>query len=334
MKILVTGGAGYIGSITCKVLEQRGHTPVVLDSLVTGPAAFARGRVFYRGDIADRELVATIVRDHPDIACTIHMAARVVVPESVAQPHVYYRDNVCKSLALFDQLVRLDRPRVVFSSSASVYAASDAEEVVEDSPLAPSSPYARTKAMVETVLQDMAKSSSMRAIILRYFNPIGSDPDLELGVHVREPSHVLGQLVMAAQGAKACFTLTGVDYPTRDGTGLRDYVHVWDLARAHVCAVERFDDVLAAEGSPCSVVNVGTGRGVTVRELVDTFSKVFGREVPTEVAPRRPGDVAGAYANVDKARLLLGWGAELTLEDAIASALRWSRQRERVLGYA
>jgi UDP-glucose 4-epimerase len=170
-------------------------------------------------------------------------------------------------------------------------------------------------------------------VILRYFNPIGSDPDLESGIYVREPSHVLGQLVMAAQGLKDSFTITGTDLPTRDGTGIRDYIHVWDLAKAHVKAVERFDDVLAKVGAPSTVINVGTGSGVTVRELVAAFERVFGEPVPVKEAPPRPGDAVGAFANVDKARDILGWTAELSLDDAIASALAWGRKRKEILGY-
>lgn len=333
MKVLVTGGAGYIGSTTAKALEEAGHTPVILDSLLTGPRVFVKDRIFYEGDIADRDLVARIVAEHPDIECTIHMAARIVVPESVEQPYEYYRDNVAKSLELFDQLVKLGKPRVLFSSSASLYAMVENFEVTEEAPLDPPSPYARTKRVMEMALTDMAAATDLRAIILRYFNPIGSDPDLESGIYVREPSHVLGQLVMAAHGQKDAFTITGTEHPTRDGTGIRDYVHVWDLAQAHVVAVERFDEVLAAEGTPSSIINVGTGDGVTVRELVVAFEKVFGQSVPVREAPPRPGDAVGAFANVDKARDVLGWTSGLTIEDAIASALAWGRKRKEILGY-
>src|SRR4051812_2963004 len=176
MKILVTGGAGYIGSTTAKALEDAGHVPVILDSLLTGPQAFVGDRIFYEGDIGDRALVRRIVEEHPDLDATIHMAARIVVPESVEKPYEYYRDNVAKSLELFDQLDQLDKPRVVFSSSGSLYAVTDSFEVTEDDPLAPTSPYARTKWMIEHVLEDMAAATDLRAIMLRYFNPIGSTP--------------------------------------------------------------------------------------------------------------------------------------------------------------
>jgi UDP-glucose 4-epimerase len=333
MKVLITGGAGYIGSTTAKALEQAGHTPVILDSLLTGPRAFVRDRIFYEGDIGDRALLARIVDEHPDIECTIHMAARIVVPESVMKPYVYYRDNVAKSLELFDELVRLGKPRVVFSSSASLYARVEGFEVDETCPLDPPSPYARTKRVMEMILEDMAEATDLRAIILRYFNPIGSDPDLQSGVFVREPSHVLGQLVLAAQGLTDAFTITGTDHPTRDGTGLRDYIHVWDLARAHVAAVERFHHVMDRAQASSTVINLGTGHGVTVRELVSTFEKVSGKSVPVKEGPRRPGDAAGAFANVDKAREVMGWTSALTLDDGIASALAWFERREEILGY-
>ena len=333
MKVLVTGGAGYIGSTTATALEQAGHTPVILDSLVNGPRAFVGDRIFYQGSVADRQLLARVVAEHPDIACTIHMAARIVVPESVEQPYEYYRNNVAESLELFDELVRLGKPDVVFSSSASVYALTDDFEVFESSPLAPQSPYARTKLIMEMALEDLAAGTDLRAIILRYFNPIGADPGLRSGGYVREPSHVLGQLVLAAQGQQHAFTITGTDLPTRDGTGLRDYIHVWDLARAHVAAVERFDRVMTSEGSPSTIINLGTGDGVTVRELVTTFEKVYGQPITVEEGPPRPGDAIGSFANVDKAREVLGWTASLTVEDGIESALAWARRRRDILGY-
>src|SRR3954466_3175428 len=333
MKILVTGGAGYIGSPTGKALEAAGHVPIVLDSLLTGPQAFVRDRIFYEGDIGDRDLVGRIVDEHPDLDATIHLAARIVVPESVAMPYVYYRDNVAKSLELFDQLEQLGKPRVLFSSSASLYAVKDDFEVTEDDQLAPGSPYARTKRMMEEVLEDMATATTLRAIILRYFNPIGSDPDLESGIYAKEPSHVLGQLVMAARGQRDGFAITGTDPPTRDGTGIRDYIHAWDLARAHVRAVERFDDVIAAEGAPYAYLNIGGADGVPVKELIGAVERVVGSPVPTTEAPPRPGDAVGAFANADKAADLLGWRTEATLDEAIASALAWGEKRKSVPGY-
>ncbi len=249
------------------------------------------------------------------------------------QPYAYHRDNVAKSLELFDELVRLGKPRVIFSSSASVYGSSATFEVSEHSTLGPSSPYARTKLVVEWALQDMVHATELRAVILRYFNPVGSDPELRSGVHARDPSHVLGQLIRTARGGQDTFTITGTDLPTRDGTGLRDYVHVWDVARAHVAAVEQFDSVLDSAGEGSVVLNVGTGQGVTVRELVAAVEGVCGVELEVREAPMRPGDVAGAYANVEKIRDLLGWSAERSLTEAIGSALAWADKRAQILGY-
>ncbi|MEO6510659.1 MAG: UDP-glucose 4-epimerase GalE [Nocardioides sp.] len=334
MKVLVTGGAGYIGSTTAKALEEAGHTPVILDSLLTGPHVFVGDRIFYEGDVADRALLARIVEEHPDLDATVHMAARIIVPESVEQPYEYYRDNVAKSLELFDALQGLGKHRVLFSSSASLYAAPDEGfEVREEDRLDPPSPYARTKQMMEQVLQDLAAATDLRAIILRYFNPIGSDPDLTTGVYAKEPSHVLGQLVRAARGQQDAFTITGTAHPTPDGTGIRDYVHVWDVARAHVQTIEAFDDVIAKVDAPSVVMNVGRGEGVSVLQLIAAFERVFGRSVPTNEAPPRPGDAVGAYANVDRIADLVGWRAQESIDDAIASALAWTEKRHEILGY-
>lgn len=331
MKVLVTGGAGYIGSTVCSALEDAGHTPVILDSLVTGKRAFTAGRAFYEGDIADRALLERVLADHPDLACTIHCAALIVVPESVEQPYLYYRENVAKSLELFKNLADLGQTRVVFSSSASIYDATEDFKVTEASPLKPQSPYARTKYMMEMVLEDLCHATNLRGISLRYFNPIGADPKLRSGLHVDAPSHVLGKLVDAARGRIPEFQITGVDWPTRDGSGLRDYIPLWDLALAHVAAVERFDAVFEQSNAAYVVINLGTGNGVTVKELVSAFERVYGQDVPKREAPRRPGDAVGAYASVDRARDLLGWAPTLSTDDAIRTALAWDEKKASVL---
>lgn len=331
MEVLVTGGAGYIGSTVATALEAAGHTPIILDSLLNGRREFIGQRAFYEADISDRSALERLLGERPDVACTIHCAARIVVPESVREPYVYYRDNVAKSLELFNNLVDLGVPRIVFSSSASLYATVPGFEVREDSPLDPASPYARTKQVMEMALVDMSAATNLRAIVLRYFNPIGSDPELRSGIYDPLPSHVLGQLVAAARGDLKAFTITGVDFETRDGSGIRDYVHVWDLARAHVLAVEQFDSVLQRVRAPSTIINLGSGQGVTVKELVAAFERVWGSPISKREAPPRPGDAVGAYANADKAKALLGWHTELGLDEAIASALAWGRQREAVL---
>jgi len=331
MKILITGGAGYIGSTVASLLIDHGHVPILLDSLVTGRREFTEGRIFYQADIADREALERIVSDHPDLYATIHCAARIVVPESVAQPELYYRENVCKSLALFRHLVELGYPRVVFSSSASIYGESEGGQVREDSPIFPRSPYSRTKQIMEMVLEDMSRATPLRGIALRYFNPIGADPLYRTGNPAKEPSHVLGRLVEVALGRLPEFQITGVNWPTRDGSGIRDYIHVWDLAMAHLKAVERFDETLERTQSTYLPINLGTGRGVTVKELVAAFERVWGKPIPKREAPPRPGDVAGAYASAERAFELLGWKAERSLEEGIESALEWGRRREALL---
>lgn len=336
MKFLITGGAGYIGSTICSALEDHGHTPIILDSLVTGQKAFTHGRIFYQADIADRAALERIFSDHPDIQATVHCAALIVVPESTEKPYEYYRENVGKSLELFNNLNELGCKRLVFSSSAAIYDLVPGFMVTEDSPVLPTSPYGRTKWMMEMVLRDFCVSYNMRGIALRYFNPIGADPQLRSGIHVPHPSHVLGKLVDTAIGKQPAFVITGTGWPTRDGTGIRDYVHVWDLALAHVLAVTEFDQVFARADEPEDnylVINLGTGRGVTVREILDAFQNVYGQPIPVQEAPPRPGDIAGSYANADRAGKLLGWEATHSIEQGIADALRWSKKRKEVLGY-
>ncbi|WP_309572708.1 NAD-dependent epimerase/dehydratase family protein, partial [Deinococcus sp.] len=224
LTVLVTGGAGYIGSTVCSALEERGHIPVVLDSLVQGREEFTRGRAFYHGDVADTALVERVLDEHPGISAVIHLAALIVVPESVSQPGRYYRANVTGALALFETLIGRGVRQLIFSSSAAVYDASDSMTVAEDSPLRPLSPYARTKAMTEQLMEDLCRAGGggedgARGIALRYFNPVGADPTLRSGPYLHEPSHVLGRIMEAAAGRAATFNITGTDFATRDGSG-------------------------------------------------------------------------------------------------------------------
>lgn len=334
MKFLISGGAGYIGSTIASALEDAGHTPIILDSLVTGRREFTRGRTFYQADIADTAAVERIFSEHPEIQATVHCAALIVVPESVTNPYEYYRENVGKSVEFFHTLSRLGFPRVVFSSSASLYDTVPGFMVTESSPLAPNCPYARTKYVMEMVLRDFCTAYGMKGISLRYFNPIGADPKLRSGVFRDNTTAVMGRLVDTALGKFEIFEITGTDYSTRDGTGIRDYIHVWDLAQAHVMAMEDFDAVFERTGNPADnylVINLGTGRGVTVREIVTAFEKVWGKPINKRDAPPRPGDVAGSYTNADTARRLLGWEAKLSIEQGISDALRWAEVRGKIL---
>jgi UDP-glucose 4-epimerase len=325
MRVLVSGGAGYIGSTVASACLDAGISPVILDSLVTGRREFADGRAFYEGDISDGPLIDKIFAENPDIEAVIHCAALIVVPDSVADPIGYYRANVAKSLEFADHLLRNGCTRMIFSSSASIYRTGEDHTVDEDSPLDPMSPYARTKAVCEAMFADIAATRPIKILSLRYFNPIGADPTMRTGLQLRRPSHALGKMIEAYED-RVPFQITGTGYPTRDGTGIRDYVHVWDLAAAHVEALRRFDDLTA------SVINLGTGAGTTVRELVEAFNRVVDRPIEVVEAPARPGDVAGAYTRSDRARSLLGWQARYSVEEGIRHSLEWARLRESRLG--
>jgi UDP-glucose 4-epimerase len=208
--------------------------------------------------------------------------------------------------------------------------------VTEEAPIKPNSPYSRTKVMMEWVLQDFCGAYGLRGIALRYFNPIGADPKLRSGIHVPKPTHVVGKLVDTALGKQPVFEITGTEWPTRDGTGIRDYIHVWDLAQAHVNAMVDFDQVFTRAGNPEGnylIINLGTGSGVTVREIVTAFENVYGKILNKRDAPPRPGDVAGSYANADRAREWLRWEAKYSVEDGIKDALRWGEKRKEILGY-
>ncbi len=327
MKVLITGGAGYIGSTVATACIEAGYDVVILDDLSTGLAAFGERRNLYVGDIADGAVLDRLLADHPDIDAVVHCAARIIVSESVADPLGYYDTNVGKTVVLMQRLRDAGISRIVFSSSASVYAGESGQGVDESAVLAPSSPYAMTKAMVERILEDAARAGSFRAIALRYFNPIGADPKLRTGLQNPTPSHALGRIMHAKETGTA-FTITGTDWDTRDGSGLRDYIHVWDLARAHVAAVQRFDDVATVD-EPYRVINLGTGDGVTVRELVAAFERVTGEDLPTREADRRPGDQAGAFAIVDLAAEVLGWRAKRSVEDGVRDALAWAEKSRR-----
>lgn len=329
MKVLVTGGAGFIGSTVCSALADAGHQVVILDDLSTGRSEFVLGRPFYEGDIADEELLDRLFGDHPDIACAVHCAAAIVVPESVADPLHYYDNNVAGTVRFLRYLADHRRTRLLFSSSASIYAPDAGPALDESAPVAPNSPYARSKAMIEQILADSAAAELLTPVSLRYFNPIGADPQLRTGLPLARPTHALGRLIEAWETGGA-FQIAGVDWPTRDGTGVRDYVHVWDLARAHVLAVERFDSLVATAKGGHLVVNLGTGTGTTVRELAAAFERVAGTPVPTIDGAPRAGDVPGACACSHRAESLLGWRPRYGIDDGIRHALAWrARWRDR-----
>ncbi|MEU5951487.1 UDP-glucose 4-epimerase GalE [Streptomyces sp. NPDC047525] len=332
MKVLIAGGAGFIGSTVASACQDNGIEPIIVDNLVTGRKEFTTGREFFEGDIADGDLIDQVFAEHPEIEAVVDCAALIVVPESVAQPLRYYTENVAKGIAFLGHLARNGCKRLIFSSSASIYATGDDFAVDEDSALAPLSPYARTKAVFETALEDISSTGEMNIVSLRYFNPVGSDPKMRSGLQVRRPTHALGKMIEAHQRGET-FEITGVDWPTRDGTGIRDYIHVWDLAQAHVQTLRRFDSLFPAEPfTTYQVINLGTGTGTTVRELVDAFSKVTGTPLQVVEAGRRPGDNAGAFSRGERAAELLDWRPLHSVEEGIRDSLAWFEKRDSIIG--
>ncbi|MBW8483990.1 UDP-glucose 4-epimerase GalE [Actinomadura parmotrematis] len=337
MKVLITGGAGFIGSTIASAFAERGVTPVVLDNLVTGRPEFAAGKIFYQGDVGDGALIDRVFREHPDITVAVHCAALIVVPDSVADPYRYYQVNLAKTLELAAALVRNGCDRMIFASTAGMYRPGADLSVTETSELEPQNPYTRSKAMAEAMLADLAAAHGLRVVSLRYLNPIGADPRLRSGLQNPKPTHALGKMIESYE-LGVPFTITGVDWDTRDGTAIRDYIHVWDIARAFAEAADRFDAIIPPIGAGgraggYEVINLGTGDGTTVRELVEAFREVVGESFQAVEAPARPGDVVGAYVDPAKAWELLRWKPEYSIGDAIRHSLQWA-ERRRELGAA
>lgn len=342
MKVLITGGAGFIGSTIASCCADNGIAPVILDDYSRGLRVFAARHDHYEGDIADARVIEQIFADHPDIEDVVHCAAKIVVPESVAKPLDYYDNNVGKSIVLLRELARHGVKRFILSSTASMYGSSDDYMVEESAAIDPQSPYAASKALFERIMSDFAATGQMQCLALRYFNPIGADPQMRTGLQDPNPTHVLGKMIEAHK-ANGEFTVTGVDWPTRDGSGLRDYVHVWDLARAHVAALQRFDGIMSeaakeAESNSGSllnanynIINLGTGTGTTVFELVDAFGKATGQPLKFKTAEARMGDVVGSATLTGKAERLLDWKAELSIADGVRDSLKWSEKLPSVL---
>jgi UDP-glucose 4-epimerase len=324
MKVLISGGAGYIGSTIASLLLDNGHTPIILDSLINGRKEFTAGRIFYHGDIADRNLLKKIFLDHSDIEAVVHCAALISVPESEKLSALYYKENVAKSIEFFSALHELNCRKIIFSSSCSVYGTPKDLLATEKSKLNPSSTYAKTKAMTEAILRNYCNAFNFKGVALRYFNPIGADPFMRSGSYNKKSTMIIRGLLDAALNNKE-FVLTGTDWPTRDGSGIRDYLHVWDLARAHLLALEKFNSIFS-ENNSYRTINLGSGNGTTVKELINSFEKVLGRQILKREAPARPGDVAGTYANYDLAEKILGWRPELSINDAIRDSIRWEKK--------
>lgn len=323
MKVLIAGGAGYIGSTVGTICIDNGITPIILDNLSTGCVDAVRDRIFYYGDIGDAAVVKKIFTDHPDVAITVHCAAVLAAPESVSHPLHYYRENVAKSLAFVDALVHAGCPRLIFSSTAAIYQPSRNFGVEETSPIRPATPYGWSKAMLERILHDCCQSGLLRVVSFRYQNVVGVDPQMRTGPAAHGQPRMIDKLLAAALSDQP-FTITGTDWPTRDGTAIRDYVHVWDLARAHLLTMQGFD-ALTGPTTPDRylALDLGTGKGTTVRELIAAAESVLGHCLSVTCGPRRPGDNAGCFARSRLARQRLGWQPMLSLDDSIRHLLSW-----------
>ncbi len=333
--ILVTGGAGYIGSHTCVELLERGYSVVILDNLCNSKrevvrriAAIAgRAPMFIEGDARDGALLARIFAQHKPHA-VVHFAGLKAVGESVAKPLLYYDNNVGSTLRILEAMQASACRRLVFSSSATVYGEPDAVPLIESAPLRPENPYGRTKLMVEDILRDLASSEKgWHFALLRYFNPVGAHASGMIGEDPSGiPNNLMPYVTQVAVGRRERLTIFGSDYDTRDGTGERDYIHVLDLAAGHVAAIERIDSLDGAVA-----INLGTGRGTTVLELVAAFGRASGAPIPYTLGARRAGDVASYFADPGYARTVLGWQAKLDVERMCADSWRW--QSNNAEGY-
>ena len=328
-KILVTGGAGYIGSHTCLVLLEKGYEVIVLDnfcnssfeSLKRVQKLTNKSITFYETDLTDLDGLTKTLSKEKDIFAVIHFAALKAVGESVEKPLMYYENNLFGTLNLLNVMQAQNIENIVFSSSATVYG--DAKEcpVTENAPIQPTNPYGYTKSMIEQILSDCAKANKWNVTLLRYFNPVGAHASGEIGEDPEYPNNLLPFVQQVAAGIRPEVTIFGDDYDTPDGTGVRDYIHVMDLAKAHVSSIENMNDV--------QVFNVGTGRGYSVKEMIKAFREISGKEIPVKIGPRREGDVAELTANPDLAQKQLKWKAEFGLNEMVRDAWNWQSKNPK-----
>lgn len=336
MNILVTGGAGFIGSHTVVSLLEAGFNPVIVDDFSNSDQSVLKGLrhitgrdiACYPADCNHYTEMYRIIREHR-IEGVIHFAAYKAVGESMREPLAYYRNNLGSMLNLLEIMQAEKIAHFIFSSSCTVYGEPDESPVTESTPVKPAaSVYGNTKQIGEEILRDAAAASDLKAISLRYFNPVGAHPSAEIGELPRGiPSNLVPFMTQTAIGLRESLTIFGGDYPTPDGTCIRDYIHVMDLAEAHVAALKHL--VNRPEKSLYDVFNLGTGQGNSVLELVRTFEKISGLKLNYRIGDRRPGDVVAVWGNVDKAASVLGWRTKRTLEDALIDAWRWEQKLHR-----
>ena len=316
--VLVTGGGGYIGSHTCKALAQAGHFPVALDNLIEGHRTAARWGPLVEGDVRDRDLVERTIREHR-IEAVVHFAAHAYVGESMQDPCRYFSNNVTGSLSLLEAMRACSVRHIVFSSTCATYGAAGSRPISEDDSQRPINPYGESKLFVERALHWCGLAYGLRYVALRYFNAAGADPDAEIGENHDPETHLIPLAIRAALGEGPSLQIYGGDYSTVDGTAVRDYVHVSDLADAHVRALDYLQ-----RGGESTALNLGTGNGHSVREVITTVERVGRRRVPHRVAARRPGDPASLIAAPGRSRELIGWVPQRSdLQTIVATAWRW-----------
>ena len=324
MRVLVTGGAGYIGSQTAKALALAGHETVVLDDLSTGHRAAVKWGPFVEGNLGDKELLEKIFKDY-QIEAVLHFAASLLVGESMVNPHKYFWNNVVNTLVLLDAMKARGVKHIVFSSSAATYGNPEKVPIPEDHPTRPVSPYGESKLCMERAIQWYCVAYGLRGVALRYFNAAGADLEGELGEGHDPETHLIPLVIQAALGQRPAVEIYGTDYPTPDGTAIRDFIHVADLADAHVKAL----DYLVA-GGESTQLNLGTGQGHSVREVVAGVGKLCNGRVPAHDAPRREGDPAVLVADPGKAQKLLGWRPRCSdLDTIIQSAWKWHSSNDK-----
>ncbi|SDE45119.1 UDP-glucose 4-epimerase GalE [Cellulophaga baltica] len=335
MKVLVTGGLGFIGSHTVVELQNKGFEVVIIDDLSNSSEKVLDGIVAITGkkplfekiDLKEKSKVEDFFKRHTDVQGVIHFAASKAVGESVEKPLLYYENNIGTLVYLLKELSKKDKASFIFSSSCTVYGQADKMPITEDAPVKTAeSPYGNTKQMGEEIISDTCKVvPSLNAIALRYFNPMGAHPSTEIGeLPIGVPQNLVPFITQTGMGLRDQLSVFGDDYPTSDGTCVRDYIHVVDLAKAHVVALQRLFEAKNKENY--EVFNLGTGKGSTVLEVIKSFEKVSGKKLNYKIVPRRSGDITEAYANTEKANNVLGWKAESTLDEAMKSAWDWEQK--------
>ena len=333
-KVLVTGGLGFIGSHTVVELHNAGFEAVIIDNLSNSSISVLDGieriigyKPFFQNiDLRDKVAVQQFFAQHQDLVGVIHFAASKAVGESVENPLLYYENNLNTLVYILQELSKIPEANFIFSSSCTVYGQAEKMPITEDASVQPAmSPYGNTKQIGEEIITDTTKVTNINAILLRYFNPVGAHPSAEIGeLPNGVPQNLVPFITQTGMGLRQQLSVYGNDYPTPDGTAIRDYIHVVDLAKAHVVALQRLLNKQNAE--KVETFNLGTGTGSSVLEVIQAFEKVSGQKLPYQIVGRREGDITSAYANTDKANTVLGWKAELTLEESLASAWKWEKK--------